>query len=113
MGQSEPESLRGRPRAFDEAAFLDSAIKLFSASGFSRVDISDVTATTGLTVGSFYKAYRNKNGAFATALKRYIALREVQIATIFARSGNARSKIEGLLGLYAQLSLCQSSEDMR
>jgi TetR/AcrR family transcriptional repressor of nem operon len=100
----ERKKVRGRPRAFDEAAFLDGAIALFSASGFSGVGISDLTAATGLTVGSVYKAYRDKEGVFATALQRYIALREVQIATKFAGAGNARAKIQSLFELYVDLS---------
>lgn len=104
VAQDGQTRLRGRPRAFDEAAFLDEAIALFSASGFSGVGISDLTAATGLTVGSVYKAYRDKEGVFAKALERYIALREDQIATIFARATNARAKIEGLIALYVDLS---------
>jgi TetR/AcrR family transcriptional repressor of nem operon len=104
LRQAEREKARGRPRAFDEAAFLDGAIALFSASGFSGVGISDLTAATGLTVGSVYKAYRDKEGVFAKALERYIALREVQIATIFAGAETGRSKIEGLLEFYVDLS---------
>jgi AcrR family transcriptional regulator len=96
--------VRGRPRAFDEAAFLDQAIALFSASGFSGVGISDLTAATGLSVGSVYKAFRDKEGVFAKALERYIALREAQIEAIFAEAKTARAKIEGLFRLYADLS---------
>lgn len=96
--------VRGRPRAFDDAAFLDSAIALFSESGFSGVAISDLTAATGLTVGSVYKAFQGKEGVFAKALQRYIALREDQIATIFARAENGRAKLEGLVSLYVDLS---------
>lgn len=95
---------RGRPREFDEAAFLDEAIALFSASGFSGVGISDLTAATGLTVGSVYKAFRDKEGVFAGALERYIALREAQIAAIFAQAETARARIEGIFRLYADLS---------
>ena len=99
-----PERTKGRPREFDEAAFLDGAIALFSASGYSAVGISDLTAATGLTVGSVYKAFRDKEGVFARALERYIALREHQVASIFAEAGTARAKLEGLFRLYAELS---------
>lgn len=95
---------RGRPREFDETAFLDEAIKLFSSSGFSGVVISGLTEATGLTTGSIYKAYQDKEGVFAKALERYIWLREVQIAKIFADAKNARGKIEGLFRLYVDLS---------
>jgi AcrR family transcriptional regulator len=104
VAQGGQTRLRGRPREFDEATFLDEAIELFSASGFSGVGISDLTAATGLTVGSVYKAFRDKEGVFAKALERYIALREAQIAAIFAEAATARAKVEGLLRLYVDLS---------
>ncbi|WP_026019841.1 TetR/AcrR family transcriptional regulator [Komagataeibacter europaeus] len=100
-----PERTRGRPRVFDEAEFLNGAIALFSAAGFSGVGINALTEATGLTVGSVYKAYRDKEGVFVKALEHYIALREVQIAALFEKAGNGRAKIEALLRLYVDLSL--------
>ena len=104
MTQVVRERARGRPRAFDEAEFLTGAITLFSGAGFSGVGISDLTAATGLTVGSVYKAYRDKEGVFAKALERYILLRETHLATLFEQAPNARARIEALLGLYVELS---------
>ncbi|MFC0407218.1 TetR/AcrR family transcriptional regulator [Roseomonas elaeocarpi] len=98
------ERTRGRPRAFDEAKFLDGAIALFSGAGFSGVGISDLTAATGLAVGSVYKAYQDKEGVFAKALERYILLREAHLAALFAQAPNARARIEALLRLYIDLS---------
>jgi TetR/AcrR family transcriptional regulator, transcriptional repressor for nem operon len=95
---------RGRPRAFDEAEFLNGAIALFSASGFSGVGVSELTKATGLTVGSVYKAYHDKEGVFVKALEHYIAMREAHIATILEKAENARAKIEGLFRLYVDLS---------
>lgn len=104
MTQAVREAGRGRPRAFDEPAFLDGAIALFSAAGFSGVGIRDLTKATGLTVGSVYKAYSDKEGVFMKALERYIAMREAHIAAIFDGADNARAKIEGLFRLYVDLS---------
>lgn len=102
--RKDTEGVRGRPRAFDEAKFLDGAIALFSGAGFSGVGVSDLTAATGLTVGSVYKAYRDKEGVFAKALERYIRLRETHIAALFESAPHARAKIEALLRLYVELS---------
>ena len=104
MTQVFREKARGRPRTFDEGGFLDGAITLFSSAGFSGVGISDLTAATGLTVGSVYKAYQDKEGVFAKALERYILLREAHLAALFERTPNARAKIEALLRLYVELS---------
>ncbi len=104
MSRTVQEGTRGRPRAFDEAEFLNGAVALFSGAGFSGVGISDLTAATGLTVGSVYKAYQDKQGVFAKALERYISLREADLAALFEPLGNARAKIEALLRLYVELS---------
>ncbi|RYF17710.1 MAG: TetR/AcrR family transcriptional regulator [Oxalobacteraceae bacterium] len=104
MTQVVRERARGRPRTFDEGEFLDGAIALFSNAGFSGVGISDLTAATGLTVGSVYKAYQDKEGVFARALERYILLREAHLAALFEHTPNARAKIEMLLRLYVELS---------
>ncbi|WP_115717782.1 TetR/AcrR family transcriptional regulator [Gallaecimonas mangrovi] len=98
------QSVRGRPRAFDEEQFLDGAIELFRRRGFSGVSISDITAATGLTTGSVYKAYKDKEGVFAKALARYVALRQQQLNARLAEAKNGKAKIAQLLRDYVELS---------
>lgn len=95
---------RGRPRTFDEERVLNRAIDLFSSSGFSAAGISALSHATGLTAGSLYKAYQDKEGIFAKALDRYIARREAEVAEMLNRAENGRAGIAGLLRLYARLS---------
>lgn len=95
---------RGRPRAFDEAQFLDASIALFSRDGFAGVSVSDITAASDLTVGSIYKAYGDKEGVFAKSLERYIALREAELAHELSDLPDAKAKIAGLLTHYVRLS---------
>jgi AcrR family transcriptional regulator len=51
---------RGRPRAFDETAVLDTAVDVFWRSGY------------GLAPSSLYNAYGSKLNLFACALDRYL-----------------------------------------
>ncbi|WP_321858282.1 TetR/AcrR family transcriptional regulator [Burkholderia cenocepacia] len=95
---------RGRPRAFDEQLVLSRAIAFFSASGYSAAGISDLSRATGLTTGSLYKAYSDKEGIFAKALECYIARREAEVAAMLAGAESGRASIAALLGLYARLS---------
>lgn len=95
---------RGRPREFDEVQALDGAIDLFSAAGFSAASIADLQEATGLTGGSLYKAYRDKEGMFAHALYRYVAHQEQRIVQIIQAAENARTRIMRLIRLYAELS---------
>jgi TetR/AcrR family transcriptional repressor of nem operon len=104
MIQAIANRARGRPRTFDEDRVLGRAIDLFSSCGFSATGISDLTRATGLTVGSLYKAYRDKEGLFAKTLGRYIAQREAEIAAMLASAENGRARIAALLGLYVRLS---------
>ncbi|MTJ80240.1 MAG: TetR/AcrR family transcriptional regulator [Telmatospirillum sp.] len=98
------EGMRGRPRAFDESKFLDGAIALFSGAGYTGVGISDLTEATGLTTGSIYKAYQDKEGVFARALERYIALGDARVAALLEPEPDARARIAALLRLYVSLS---------
>jgi AcrR family transcriptional regulator len=104
MRQVVAERGKGRPRQFDEDSVLDSAIALFRAAGFSASGINDLTRTTGLSVGSLYKAYGDKEGLFAKALERYIAQREAEVSEMLKNAGNARDRIGALLRLYSRLS---------
>jgi TetR/AcrR family transcriptional repressor of nem operon len=99
---------RGRPRAFDEASFLDDVIRLFRAGGFAGVSMSDITASSGLTTGSIYKAYGDKEGVFDAALRRYIMLREAGNRELLADCPDGHSKLAKLLEIYLSLS---SGED--
>jgi AcrR family transcriptional regulator len=64
--------LRGRPRAFDETAVLDTAVDVFWRSGYAHASIADISAATGLAPSSIYNAYGSKLGLFARALDRYL-----------------------------------------
>ncbi|WP_159995125.1 TetR/AcrR family transcriptional regulator [Roseomonas sp. 18066] len=94
----------GRPRAFDAARALDQAIALFSTAGFSATSIAALTQATGLAAGSLYKAYGDKEGLFAAALQRYLALRDDRLAALMATAPDGRARIAALLRLYAGLS---------
>jgi TetR/AcrR family transcriptional regulator, transcriptional repressor for nem operon len=63
---------RGRPRAFDETAVLDTAVDLFWRSGYANASIAEISAATGLAASSLYNAYGSKLNLFACALDRYL-----------------------------------------
>lgn len=63
---------RGRPRAFDETAVLDTAVDVFWRSGYVHASVADVSAATGLAPSSIYNTYGSKLDLFACALDRYL-----------------------------------------
>jgi AcrR family transcriptional regulator len=72
---TDPETIRrprGRPRAFDETAVLDTAVDVFWRSGYAHASIADISAATGLAPSSLYNAYGSKLNLFACALDRYL-----------------------------------------
>ncbi len=70
------QSSAGRPRAFNEAQFLDGAISYFALVVLVTSASATSPAATNLSTGSVYKAYKDKQGVFAMALERYVFLRE-------------------------------------
>jgi AcrR family transcriptional regulator len=72
---TDPDTIRrprGRPRAFDETAVLDTAVDIFWRSGYARASIADISAATGVAPSSLYNAYGSKLNLFACALDRYL-----------------------------------------
>jgi TetR/AcrR family transcriptional repressor of nem operon len=60
-----------RPRAFDEEAALERALRVFWAKGYGAASLDDLCAATGLGRSSLYAAFRDKRGLYLRALDRY------------------------------------------
>ncbi|KAA5985166.1 helix-turn-helix transcriptional regulator [Pantoea sp. M_5] len=60
-----PNKDRGRPRAFDTDAALDSAMLVFRQRGYHATSIGDLGQAMQLTTGSIYKAFTDKQTLFA------------------------------------------------
>lgn len=61
----------GRPREFEEESVLTGAMEVFRRFGFGAVSIRDLEVATGLTAGSLYNAYGDKDGVFHAAMAHY------------------------------------------
>ncbi len=68
-------------RKFDEGAVLDAALRVFWQRGYSATNISDLETATGLSRGSIYQAFGDKEGLFVACLARY---EETVAACIFS-----------------------------
>ena len=60
-----------RPRSFDMDTVLDGAMDIFWRQGYMATNLPDLLGAMGLTRGSFYKAFADKQGAYLAALDRY------------------------------------------
>ncbi len=74
---------------------------MFSEHGYHATSIGDLTAATGVTAGSLYKAFPDKHAVFLAALDRYLAVREQQVQARLATTRTGRERIQALLDLYA------------
>ena len=64
----------GRTRTFDEAAVLTGAMMAFREHGFAGASIRALERATGLSAGSLYNAFDDKDGLYRAALEHYFRL---------------------------------------
>ena len=60
-----------RPREFDPEKALKGATDIFWRQGYKATNLPDLLAAMGLTRGSFYKAFRDKESVYLQALDHY------------------------------------------
>ncbi|MBO9475478.1 TetR/AcrR family transcriptional regulator [Shimia sp. R10_1] len=60
-----------RPREFNIDTALDGAMGIFWRQGYKATNLPDLLAAMGLTRGSFYKAFEDKESVYCAALDRY------------------------------------------
>lgn len=62
----------GRNRSFDETQVLESAMHAFRRHGYAGISIKQLEEATGLSSGSLYNAYGDKEGLFRAAMAFYV-----------------------------------------
>lgn len=62
-----------RPRSFDPAQTLSTAMMVFWERGYFNTSIDDLVAATGVSRYGLYDVYENKHGLFLAALDHYHA----------------------------------------
>lgn len=97
---SKPSAPRGRPREFDYDEAVDQLVDVFRQRGYTGTAITDLMAGTGLTRGSFYKAFVDKPSAFALAFERYVARGQRVLADIVNGPGTGKERLRLVLQHY-------------
>jgi len=71
MKAAAPLRPRGRPRGFDRAEALETAMRLFWSRGFEATSISDLTQAMGINPPALYGAFGDKKRLFLEAVELY------------------------------------------
>ncbi len=80
MSGIEGASRMGRPREFDWDTAVRGAMEVFWRQGYKATNLPDLLDAMGLTRGSFYKAFGDKENVYLAALEQYD--REVIASTV-------------------------------
>ena len=83
---------------------LDQAIPVFRAQGYAGTSIGDISEATDLTVGSLYKAFKDKRALFQAVFDRYTSLRQQAVAEVAERGARGRERLRDVLGYYVRSS---------
>jgi TetR/AcrR family transcriptional regulator, transcriptional repressor for nem operon len=95
---------RGRPREFDVGVALDQVVRVFCERGYHATSIGDLSAATGLTSGSLYKAFKDKRGLYLAALTHYKDARDAALRAALAPGRTGRARVHAVLLHYAESS---------
>lgn len=66
--------VKGRPRTFDKAVALDTALRLFWKHGYEGTSTAMLANAMGINMPSLYAAFGNKEKLFIQAVQRYAEL---------------------------------------
>jgi TetR/AcrR family transcriptional regulator, copper-responsive repressor len=100
---------RGRPRAYDPQAALQSATDCFWRSGYSGTSLDEICAATGMNRPSLYAAFGDKHTLYLKALEQYWQLSLVSMREALADPDESLNA--ALMRLYdGQLSIYFSGD---
>lgn len=88
-----------RPREFNDAEVLDSAVQCFWSHGYEATSVRDLADRMGITCASLYNAFGDKRALFRRALDHYVTRMRERIAeleTLAPREAITRS-LEGAI----------------
>ncbi len=67
------EKGRGRPRAFDPEAAVETALGLFHARGYDAVGVAELSRAIGVKPPSLYAAFGSKQGLYERAVALFLS----------------------------------------
>ncbi|HVZ29754.1 MAG TPA: TetR/AcrR family transcriptional regulator [Asticcacaulis sp.] len=90
---------RGRPRAFDPEAVLETVLELFWENGFTATSLDDIAAATGVSRPSLAAAFGDKQALYIKAMERYQARIAEQLDQVLTCNG-CEGGVRGIINRY-------------
>lgn len=85
-----------RTKDFEPDEIADAAMRVFWQRGYAATSIQDLVEGTGLSRSSLYNTFKNKQGLYQQALRRYEAVTMANVA-LLSGAGSPRELIRQLL----------------
>ena len=89
---------------------LQSALKLFSETGYDATGVAGICSTAGVSKGAFYHHFETKQSVFLQLLEEWLQQLD---RDLLAALGEAPSVVDGLLGMAARTRGVFSAADGR
>ncbi|MEM8859586.1 MAG: TetR/AcrR family transcriptional regulator [Chloroflexota bacterium] len=97
--QRKPQQQRSKART---EAILNAAKELIQEKGSSRLKIQEIASRAGITAGSMYQYFPNKEAIILTLLEQYMEQIDVIFANIITEVGSIADLVEMLDNLHSQ-----------
>lgn len=94
-----------RPKAFDEEAVLNKAVKLFWCRGYEATSVQDLVDGLGVNRASLYDTYGDKHTLYVRALERYRAAEQTDLRQHLSQQKPALALLRDLFTNGVQASL--------
>jgi len=97
---------REQKKITNRKAILDAGLEVFSNIGYERATITDIVSASGLSVGTFYNYYGDKDTIFASLITTYLT----QVRSVLSEARNKAISIESfVMGAFRAYSLLTAS----
>jgi len=83
---------------------LNRAVRVFTKRGYHGASIADLTVEMGLTQGSLYKAFKDKQSLFLAAFEHYRTARARKLNDAMSDASNGLTKLRHALAFYVESS---------
>jgi AcrR family transcriptional regulator len=109
-----PRKVPRQPRAAEtRARILDAARQVFAAFGYSAGTTNRIAEAAGLSVGSLYQYFPNKDAILVELVRRHLAEGTAAVVERLGRAGGLPDRLEDRIGLFVDAMLANHVGDPR